>query len=83
MSYGKKHGKSLKGEYLQTKELVSRLLHSEMWAVIRMDDEGVHLHTPDMGNLAVLGLFLSANPEILEQINEFSKSEAAKKINWN
>ena len=77
MTYERK-GMFFKTEKQLMKTLVKSLSKSEMWVVLRQDQKGIHIHTPDMDHMALLGVFLAQNPEILKQINEFAQLELIK-----
>jgi hypothetical protein len=51
------------------KEMVKLLGKSEAWVVIRIDEEGTHIHTPEEPQLALIGIALKNNPDLLEVTN--------------
>jgi len=51
------------------KEMVKLLGKSEAWVVIRIDKEGTHIHTPEEQQLALIGIALKNNPDLLEVTN--------------
>ena len=55
------------------------LAKSELWLVLRIDEAGIHLHTPNESHLCLLAEFLSNSPELLEMVNEYAKDKNAKK----
>jgi formate-dependent nitrite reductase cytochrome c552 subunit len=50
-------------------EIADRLNKSQMWIVLRNDNEGVHLHMPNEDHLILLGLFFKAHPAMLKLVN--------------
>ena len=52
------------------KEMVKLLGKSEAWLVIRIDEQGTHIHTPEEEQLSLIALALKCNPELLEITNE-------------
>lgn len=56
----------------------SKLRQSEMWAVLRMDDEGIHLHMPNKYNEVLFAAFFLNNPKLLKTVNDFVKAEKTK-----
>ena len=50
-------------------QIAGLLEKSEMWLVLRMDSEGVHFHAPDLDHMALIGVFLVEQPELLKKIN--------------
>ena len=53
------------------KQMAKNLSKSEMWIVLRLDDEGAHLHMPNQNHMALFGVFFKNQPEILEMVNQF------------
>ena len=54
------------------REMSSLLSKSEAWLVLRIDDEGLHLHTPEESQIALIGMFLKNNPELASVIQEIA-----------
>ena len=52
------------------KEISKKLSQSEMWLVLRMDKNGVHLHTPSEDHLALFGVFFGLSPEMFELVKD-------------
>lgn len=52
------------------RQIAGLLGKSEMWIVLRSDETGVHLHTPNEDHLSLLAVFLYAHPEIHKGVNE-------------
>ena len=61
------------------REISKKLSKSEMWLVLRIDKEGAHLHMPNEDHLALFGVFFAGQPEILEMVNEFVKTNHTHK----
>ena len=57
------------------REIAKKISKSEMWLVLRVDNEGsIHLHTPNEDHITLFGLFFKRQPELLEEIvNEIVK----------
>lgn len=55
--------------------IADKLSKSEMWLVLRMDHEGVHLHMPNDEHLALFALFFTGQPEIFEAVAKFVRSK--------
>ena len=55
------------------REIAKKISKSEMWLVLRVDNEGTHLHTPNEDHMALFFTFFKSQPEFLEEVNEFVK----------
>jgi hypothetical protein len=52
------------------KQMVKLLGKSVAWVVIRIDEDGTHIHTPEEEQLSLIAIALKGNPELLEMTNE-------------
>ena len=52
------------------KEMARLLGKSAAWVVLRVDEQGYHLHAPEDTHVSLIGLILKGNPELLEITNE-------------
>lgn len=52
------------------REIAKKLSKSTAWLVLREDQQGVHLHTPNEEHLSVLVAFFHARPDFLKHLNE-------------
>jgi hypothetical protein len=52
------------------KEMVKLLGKSAAWVVLRVDEQGYHLHAPEDTHVSLIGLVLKGNPELLEITND-------------
>jgi hypothetical protein len=52
------------------REMAKLLGKSEAWVVIRVDEQGTHIHTPEEEQLSLIAVVLKNNPELLEITNE-------------
>lgn len=50
-------------------EIAAKLKNSDLWLVLRADNEGVHAHMPNEDHLVLFSLFFKGNPEFLQAIN--------------
>ena len=48
------------------KEMARLLGKSEAWVVIRVDEQGTHIHAPEEEQLALIAVALKGNPELLQ-----------------
>ena len=48
------------------REMTKLLDKSDSWIVIREDSDGVHLHTPQEADLALLVMLFKGDPELFE-----------------
>lgn len=51
---------------------------SDLWLVLRRDNDGIHLHMPNVDHISLLAAFLAQQPEILEMVNEFAAQVRSK-----
>jgi hypothetical protein len=60
-------------------EIAGLLGNSEMWLVLRLDSEGIHMHMPNEENMGLLCEFFLRSPELLEMVNEYIKESNSTK----
>jgi hypothetical protein len=50
-------------------QIAQQIAKSNMWLVLRDDEEGLHLHTPGEEDLSLLAIFFYTNPKYHELTN--------------
>ncbi len=57
------------------RQIAKKLSKSELWLVLRIDNEGLHLHAPNEDHLCLFGGFFEHNHDLLEAVNEYVKNK--------
>lgn len=55
------------------RKVAKNLTNSDMWVVVRLDKDGIHLDCPNPDHIALLGEFFKSSPELLEAVNQYAK----------
>ena len=61
-------------------QIAKSLQQSELWLVLRLDEQGLHVHGPEEDATVLLGMFFAAFPDMLEAVVEFSKTQEAQEF---